>query len=197
MGFWTQAAGYGMMIGGVAAAPYTGGASLALLQGGAGVLAADKQKEGAKKAATEVQGGIDKATQTQVEARDAMNRAYAPYTGLGASAANALGLGMGLPTLGAPAETGTTLTPKPGQGALAPDRLDDATPTGRSALPRDGGATPQTRAQQQTESSYTPTLGGVGGGLVQMRAPTGEVAWVPRDKAAIYQQRGATMIGGA
>ena len=71
-----------------------------------------------------------------------------------------------------------------------------ATPAG-TAVPRATapGTTVQTQGAQQTASGYTP-LGGVGaGGLVQMRAPTGQTSWVPRSQAPFYAQRGAVEVG--
>ena len=66
-------------------------------------------------------------------------------------------------------------------------------PTG-TAVARNPGATPQTQAAQNNASSYGGTLGGVGGGLVQMRAPTGATQWVPRAQAPFYAQRGAVEV---
>lgn len=204
MGFWKKFAGYAMMVGGVAAAPYTGGASLSLVGAGANVVANDEKAEGAKKAASQQEAAANKAIGTQQQAATATQQAYQPYTQTGSAAMGALGSFMGLPAsygqtggagppgsdvaLGAlPAATQT------GLGVRAPG--EDA-PTGM-AVPRTpgaAGATPQTQAAQANASSYAPTLGGVGGGMVQMRSPVGTTQWVPRAAVPFYAQRGAVEV---
>ena len=207
MGVWKKIAGWGLIGSGAALAPFTGGASLAAIPAGANILGADQKAEGSEKAASQQQAAIQQGIKTQEQARDAMQQAYAPYTTIGGQGMEALGDYMGLPGLGALAGpqtpwgtgmgTGVNLTPLPGQGVKAPGfrvPSDDAELTSRQPVPRDaaGSAVPQARASFQTQTGYTPTLGNTGG-LVRMRAPTGEVKWVPREQASHYAQRGATI----
>jgi len=209
MGLWSKVLGYGMMAGGVAGAAFTGGASLALVPAGAGVLAADEKKEGAKTAEAQLETASNKAIATQTQARDAAAAASAPYTQTGGAAMSALGSFMGLPTTApsaqGPLASGFTGGIGPGVAVEAPGKTDkglglqvpssEAELTGRAAVPRTLAApTVQTQGQQQTASGYTP-LGGVGaGGLVQMRAPTGQTSWVPRPQVPFYAQRGAVEV---
>jgi len=193
------------MAGGVAGAAFTGGASLALVPAGAGVLAADEKKEGAKKAEAQLETASTKAIATQMQARDEAKQAYAPYTQLGANSASALNDFMGLPTLSPTAPQQGPLASGFTGGVPAAGSPGSRTPsptaemTGRSGVPRDPAlmptpSTPEMRAASQTASGYTP-LGGVGaGGLVQMRAPTGQTSWVPRSQAPFYAQRGAVEV---
>lgn len=217
MSLWSKVAGIGMMAGGVALAATGVGTAFApaLIAGGAGVMSADAKKDAAKKAETQLQAASNKAIGTLETAKAESAKAYAPYTANGAAAMGSLGDFMGLPT-------GTSQAPV-GQGPLAsgftggvsggvPSVGDlpagtqqalgvrtptaTATPAG-TAVPRATapGATVQTQGAQQTASGYTP-LGGVGaGGLVQMRAPTGQTSWVPRQQAPFYAQRGAVEVG--
>ena len=217
MGLWSKVGGGLMMIGGVALTAATGGAAApigaGLVAGGAKVMAAGEQKDAAKKAEAQLQAASNKAIGTLETAKAESQKAYQPYTANGAAAMGALGDFMGLPT-------GTSQAPS-AQGPLAsgftggvPSVGDlpagtqqalgvrtpsaTATPAG-TAVPRAGlagpAATVQTQGAQQTASGYTP-LGGVGaGGLVQMRAPTGQTSWVPRSQAPFYAQRGAVEVG--
>jgi len=211
MGLWSKVAGYGLIAGGVVAAPFTGGASLAAIPAGAGILAADEKKEAAKKAETQLQAASQQAMATQTQARDAAARAFQPYTQTGAAAMGALGSYMGLPNFAQPASGQGPLAAGftggvPAQAGELPAGTQQALgmrtasptsePTGRAAVPRaPGAATVQTQGAQQTASGYTP-LGGVGaGGFVQMRAPTGQTSWVPRAQAPFYAQRGAVEVG--
>jgi hypothetical protein len=202
VGLWTKFGGYAMMVGGVAAAPYTGGASLALVPAGARMVQSDQEQQGVKEAQGAQDAMMTKGIHTQVDARDAMNAAYAPYTSLGAGAASALGAGLGIPvaTLGAPAGSGTgaaraaPLNPAGSPGSRQPSA--DAEMTGQQAVPRDAANTPtvQARAGYQTQSGYAPTLGAAAGPMVRMRAPTGQTKLVPQEQVALYQQRGAQVV---
>jgi hypothetical protein len=177
-----------------------------MVSAGGGVLAADAKKEGAEKANEQLQAAGDKAIGTLTQARDQSAAAYAPYTQSGANAMNALNTYMGLPTIPTGgASTGPPLAIGPGTPVDTTGKTDkglglhvpssDAEMTGRQGVPRSIAApTAQTQAIQQTASGYTP-LGGVGaGGFVQMRAPTGQTSWVPRQQAPFYAQRGAVEV---
>ena len=206
---WSKVAGYSMMIGGVVAAPYTGGASLALTAAGGKVLSADEQKEAAKKAEAQLTTASNKAIGTLTQAQRASEAAYAPYTQMGAGAVNALNSYMGLPPLASAAGPPGKAGPQPRDGvpfAPVPAGMDitrrQATPetaTGSLGVPRDEALmptpnTPELRAAQQTASSYVP-LGGLNAGLVQMRAPDGTMQYVPRQQAPFYASRGAVEVG--
>lgn len=197
MGFWSKLGGYAMMVGGVAAAPYTGGASLALVGAGANVVGNDMKKEGTEKAADQLTAANKQAMATQEQGKRDALQAYSPYTQTGAAAMGTLGSLMGLPV-------GTTV---PG-GALpagtqiaagmrdAPESLIEDGPTGRAAVPRDAANSPQATAMIRSASGYGSSLGGVRrGGLVQMRAPRGgETQWVPPDQVEHFTRLGATEI---
>ena len=205
MGLWSKVGGAAMIVGGVALAGPTGGASLAMIPAGAGVLSADAKKEAAKKAGAQLETASNKAIATLETARRGSEAAYAPYTQTGANAVSALNDFMGLPSIApsssaqGPLASGFTggigAAGSPGSRTPSPT----AEMTGRVGVPRDAElmptpGTPEMRAAQQTASGYTP-LGGVGaGGFVQMRAPTGQTSWVPRQQAPFYAQRGAVEV---
>jgi hypothetical protein len=201
MGFWSKLGGYAMMVGGVAAAGYTGGASLSLVGAGANMVANDEKKEGAKKAAAQQEAAANKAIATQEKAAQASTAAYKPYTQTGSAAMGALGSFMGLPSTmsasppgGVVDDTVVGSLPAATQQGLGVRAPGSPTPTGRAAVTREG-ATPQTQAAQATASGYGGTLGGMaGGGMVQMRAPTGMTQWVPREQAPFYAARGAQEV---
>lgn len=179
------------MVGGVVAAPYTGGASLGLVQAGANVVANDEKAEGAKKAAAEQEKATQAAIKTQQDAARTSQQAFQPYTQTGSAAIGTLGSMLGLQT--GPMASGATGPPVTMQ--LTPEAAAETTGTGRMALPRED--TPQARATQQTRSSYGgASLGDMAGGMVQMRAPTGEVRLVPKAQAPFYAERGALELGG-
>lgn len=206
MGLWSKVSGWGMMIGGVALAGPTGGASLAMVPAGASILSADEKKDAAKQAGAQLEDASAQAIATQAQARDQAAAAFQPYTQTGSAAMGALGSFMGLPPGGAGA--GSPMTGAPAGGAASVGALPagtqqglgvraaSPTPATGTAVPRPpGAATPQTQGQQQTASSYAPLGGAAGGGLVQMRAPTGQTSWVPRAQAPFYAQRGAVEVG--
>ena len=214
MGFWTKLGGAAMAIGGVAAAIPTGGASLALVPAGMGMIANDVKKEGAQKAAGQQEAAANKAIATQQQAAKATTQAYQPYTQTGGAAMSALGSFMGLPASfgassgGMPAPVGMSAGGIPsddlqvgslpaatqqGLGVRTPGTPAQQ-PTG-TAVPRNQSGTPHTQAAQSNASGYN-TLGGMaGGGMVQMRAPTGQASWVPREQAPFYAAKGAQIIG--
>jgi hypothetical protein len=201
MGLWSKVAGWGMMIGGVALAVPTGGASLGLVGAGTAVLAADEQKEAAKKAEKQLETASNKAIGTLTQAKNESAQAFKPYTQAAprpemSALGNFMGLGSTYGQIGAGPQGGEMpvgALPAGTQQALGV--RTSGVPTGTTAVARNPGATPQTQAAQASASSYAPTLGGMaGGGLVQMRAPTGQVKWVPREQAARYTQAGAVEV---
>ena len=197
MWFWSKFGGAALMVGGVAAAGATGGASLSLVGAGANMISNDVKKDAAKKAADQQTAAGDKAIATQQAAAKKAEAAYAPYTSGSANTMGALNAYMGFPnaTLGA-GGIGDSTAPgalpasvQTGAGVRTPG---DVTPQAANtkAVPRDPAATPQTQAAQATQSSYT--LGGLqNGGMVKMQAPNGTVKLVPREQAPFYAQRGA------
>lgn len=207
--------GWALIAGGVVAAPFTGGASLAAVPLGAQMLSGEAQKEAAKKAETQLTAAGDKALATQEVAARQNIAAFQPYTQTGSAAMSALGNYMGLPNFGTVGQgplasgfTGGVQTqaggvpvplgdlPAGAQQAVGVRAPSPPTPTGQAvARTPAAAATVQTQAAQQNASGYTP-LGGVGAsGLVQMRAPTGQTQWVPRSQAPFYAQRGAVEVG--
>lgn len=202
MGFWKKFAGYAMIAGGVGAAAFTGGASLALVGAGAKVLGEDAKAEGAEKAAEQQQTATEKAIATQQTAAKAAQQSYQPYTQMGNTALSSLGQYMGFPAAsggaGAAGAPGVSVGAMPAgmqqATGVRPDTTESAPAQApRYGVPRDGAATPQTQAAQQSQSSYN--LSGLqNGGLVQMRAPTGDVQMVPPEQVAYYEQRGARRV---
>lgn len=189
MGVWSKIAGYGLMIGGGVGAAFTGGATLPLVAAGSAILQGDAKKEGVVKAAAQQQAAGDKAIGTLTAANQAAQQAYSPYTRAGAQAMGTLGGLMGFSS--SPASTGMA------SSGIVPG----ASPVGIGgmAMPREGSQSPQAQAALQTASGYGGagggTLGGMAkGGLVRMRAPTGDMQWVSPQDVAHYQARGAEQV---
>lgn len=194
MGFWKKALGIGMAAAGVMTA------NPMLVSAGASVVAGDIAAEGAKKAAKEQQAAADKAIATQQAAAKKTEQAYQPYTNMGQGASMALGSFMGLPSATGGGGGGSGGGLGVGLGGLPANAQVDAgvRPAGEGigrAVPRDASAAPDAVAARQTASSYAPSsLGGATTDMVKMRAPTGEVAWIPPTQVPAFEQRGAQRV---
>jgi hypothetical protein len=161
-------------------------ANPALVAGGASVVAGDIAAEGAKKAAKQQEDAALAAKTTQEAAAKTSAAAFQPFQATGQAAYSTLGSMLGLAPAAQAGGSPSSLSSTTGMASDAGTRM---------GVPRtDDG--PQQRAARQSQSSYAPTLGDMAGGnVVQLRAPTGEVAMVPKAKAPFYAARGAQIIG--
>ena len=181
MGFWS-ALGKGLLAGvGVAAAPFTGGASLAagaglaarlapaLISAGAAVGGAVIASKGAKGAAKTQSTAANRAGQRSERAtQDAMRYIEARRTG----------------------QTAPQMSPyqQVGGSLEAVSRLAPTMP-GRPPGPIQGGPV------QSAPLSIGMAPGAAGGQLVTIQAPTGETKQVPAEQAARYLSQGARRVG--
>lgn len=163
-------------------------ANPALVAGGASVVAGDIAAEGAKKAAKQQEDAALAAKTTQEAAAKTSAAAFQPFQATGQAAYSTLGSMLGLAPAAQAGGSPSSLSSTTGMASDAGTRM---------GVPRDAGDEPQQRAARQSQSSYAPTLGDMASGdVVQLRAPTGEVAMVPRAQAPFYVERGAVELGG-
>jgi hypothetical protein len=181
-------------IGGYAAAPWTGGASIAI---GEGLAQGLDRHEAVSEAREQQQAGTDRAQQRldtaqaiqgnvyNQQRQDYQSLANAPYQALGGL------MGLSIPSIGPVAFAGQqSQTPGPGfrggMNGLEPGTLQSPVDSkGRPYAPMDPDAprapqpTPHQTAKLQTLSSYaSPEVD-----MVPMRTPIGKVIMVPRPKA--------------
>lgn len=194
MGLWGTLA----KIGGAVAAPFTGGASLAIPIAAdvAGSVIKSRQVSKAAKAGQEA---TRQAGQHRGMGYELASRALSPWASAGQGALANLGSMVGAPSVPFPGLVGLPQ----GQGGPSLGQAARINPeTGRAEL--FGGnpdllysraATPNWQNQVRTAGGGPGVPGGPGAGrMVIVRAPTGETRRVPESEAAHYQQRGALVI---
>jgi hypothetical protein len=205
---------------GVAAAPYTGGATLALTSAAiqaAGSKSAAKQLQKASDQALTAQqsqnqiaqGRIDQAQNIQGGLYQNAQRALNPYTSLGGGAASTLGQLIGIPVT-SPGQmtmpTGGSLTKPPYQGPSNAQgqfltSVDPGNPDGtvmnRGVPPLSnspvGQAVPRGTLASlipQAEASRQSQSS-----YVTMQAPTGETSQVPANQVQHFTRLGARLVG--
>ena len=205
--------GWAEVIGGIAGAPFTGGATLALVGPGLAHVAADKAKGEMVDAATTAKQDFTKLYQgTRSDLADiykGQQAQSAPYASLGAGAASLLGAGLGIPNIapypganlgvsGPPLGSGGGFTSNPlqppGSGMTSTASTDWRNPAamlqnrGGTAVPRAGTLSSALGPSLQRQSSYG------GAGLVTMQAPNGETAQVPMAQVPFFKARGAQVV---
>lgn len=187
MSFWSKVGAVALGVGG-SFIPGVGPAvalpaAAALWTGGE---AADASKQAAETQAASAGEAMDLNRALYDEARGIQDRTYqqaqaafAPFTALSAPSVGAIGGMLGIPINTAAQTSAAPAAPQaPGQSGA------------EMAVARGGlGATPQTRARQQTASSFG-TLGKAAG-AVPLMAPDGTVRTVPAAQAGYYIERGA------
>jgi hypothetical protein len=168
-------------IGGYAAAPFTGGASIPV---GEAIAQGISSHKAAGKAEEQLQGANQQAV-------DLYGQALGPFVQQGQQASNTLGglMGFAPAPAGAPgglasmgrSTTGATMYPNGTTGRIRPP---DAPVTGQAqARP---GSLGQMAIPSQTASSYR---------TVRMMAPDGSQEDVPEAEAAIFERAGARRVG--
>jgi len=191
MGFWKKALGVGMAAAGVMSG------NPALVAGGATIVANDVAAEGEKKAAKQKEDAAKRALAVQQQVHQQTQASFQPYTATGGAAMGTLGNMLGLSPAANTNTAGGSTFAQTSPTSLADgqvDGLEAPVRTGRMGMPRDEA--PRSQAREQTASSYASIGDMAGGDVVQLRAPTGEVALVPRAQAPFYLERGAREVGG-
>jgi hypothetical protein len=190
MGFWGDLAGVGEAIaGGAITAFVPGGAAfgIPLITSGVGTIA---QSEASSNAAKAQQAATSAALTGQQQNLAQTKQNEAPYTGLGAAAANNLSTLMGYPagstTAGTPGSSPTNLNTSGAtlatSGGIQPTSLTTVTAPG--VQPTTAG-TPQAVAQTQTQSSVVP-----------MKDPrNGRIVSVPANQVAAAKAAGGVVVG--
>jgi hypothetical protein len=190
MGFWGDLAGVGEAIAGAAITAFVpGGAAygIPLITSGVGTVA---QSEASSNAAKAQQAATSTALTGQQQNLAQTKQNEAPYTGLGAAAANNLSTLMGYPagstTAGTPGSSPTNLNTSGAtlatSGGIQPTSLTTVTAPG--VQPTTAG-TPQAVAQTQTQSSVVP-----------MKDPrNGRIVSVPANQVAAAKAAGGVVVG--
>ena len=184
-------------VGGLAGAPFTGGATLGLTAAGLGRFATDKAVNQETAAAAKAQGQANTLYQGTSNALNniyqGQQKAYAPYTSLGAGAAGLLGQGLGIavapPPSGPIQASETGAAPGVNYAQITTPQVNKPGVTfpgigGPGSQPFPGQ--PQINPTQQRASSY--------GGTVKMRAPDGSMSEVPAGSVGHYKQLGAEVV---
>lgn len=166
-------------IGGYAAAPWTGGASIGI---GEGIAQGLENNDAAKKANEQLQAGNDKAI-------GLYGQTFAPYLNAGAQASNTLAGMMGFtPSPAAQTTAPTGVDPRVDQAA---GRLTEGLRdkwgafVGDSPTPMATRGTLASLGQMPTQSSYAK---------VRMRAPDGEEADVDEREVGLFERAGAKRV---
>lgn len=171
---------------GIAAAPYTGGASLAL---GSQVFNSLNNKEAADKAVGQQQAATDQALA-------ANDRTLGGYINRGNTAGDAL---MGLMGLGPLPGSQGLAAPPDAAAHLAADPVTGSRP--RNGAPVEGTAVPRTAVPVQAPATLA-TLGsqsgygmaGGSGASVRMRGPNGQLYDVPAPRVAEAEAQGGQRV---
>lgn len=171
-------------IGGYAAAPWTGGASIAvgegIAQGLEGNEAIDDANQAQQQATNQAVAEQQKASGISADVYQQQRADLAPYRDLGGQAFSTLGGLMGFSQAAAAAPTTSVnravpevlATPAPTGRQMRPE----SEPTGTYAGSRGGTlASIQQAAQTQRQSGY-------GGPQARVKAPNGQVYLVPRER---------------
>lgn len=175
------------LAGGIAAAPYTGGASLAL---GSQVFNSLNNKEAAEKAVGQQQTATDQALA-------ANDRTLGGYVSRGNTAGDALQGLMGLGPL--PGSDGLAAPADQAAAHLAADPVTGSRP--RNGAPVEGTAVPRTAVPVQAPATLA-TLGsqsgygmaGGSGASVRMRGPNGQLYDVPAPRVAEAEAQGGQRV---
>lgn len=174
---------------GIAAAPYTGGASLAL---GSQVFNSLNNKEAADKAVGQQQAATDRALA-------ANDRTLGGYIGRGNTAGDALQGLMGLGPL--PGSDGMAAPADVAEmGHLPADPVSGSRP--RNGAPVEGTAVPRATAPPVQAPATLATLGsqsgygmaGGGGASVRMRGPNGQLYDVPTARVSEAEAQGGQRV---
>lgn len=170
-----------------------------IAQGGLATVSTLVQRSAINDAEAKQREGVQNALDLQKQVYNRTKQNLAPYVSIGQAAAQRMNAGMGYPQPApAPAEPAT---PTPRTVSRSPSTWDYIALAGTVPPPSlightfgmdSNGQAPSRTAPANLMAGYAGAAGT--GGVVQMRAPTGEVMAVPTTLRAHYEQLGAKAV---